>query len=201
MHDGRRVTCAAPKGGATVTCTGGALAKRGHCSFVHKVVGYNDGYVLATMWAEYEADSFSCDVSFFTNMDSCFPPDTPVLTPDRGWMPIAQIKAGDKVVSFDKAGARTEAEVQNILITADRQLRLVNGVRISTWQKIQLANGTYVAVEDLKVGDALIDTDGRERPITTLEDVPGKHMVYNLVFESRHTPFFAAGYRVRDWLK
>jgi hypothetical protein len=153
------------------------------------------------MWDEYVGDSFSCNVSTFYNLDSCFPPDTPVLTPDRGWIPITKIGVGDKVVSFDANGHRKTAEVKGLQVTDNRKLRFVNGVRISMWQKVQLFDRTYKTVEDLKIGDVLIDTDGKPQTIASLEDVAGTHTVHNLIFESRDTPFSAAGFRVKDWKK
>ena len=130
---------------------------------------------------------------------SCFPPDTPVLTADRGWQPISHIMAGDQVVSFDAKDHKTIAIVQRLQITPDRKLRRINGVNISTLQKVQLATGKYVRVEKLQYGDVLVDSDGNPHPIKTLEDVPGMVTVYNLVMKNHDIPFFAAGVKVKDW--
>ena len=132
-------------------------------------------------------------------IDSCFPPDTPVLTPDKGWQPIAAIKKGDRVVSFDAKGHHTIATVLGQTVTPNRKLRRINGIVISTLQKVQLANGQYKRVEALKTGDVLVDTEGRPHPITRLEDMPGLHTVYNLIMKDHNTPFYAAGVRVKDW--
>jgi hypothetical protein len=131
--------------------------------------------------------------------DSCFPPDTPVLTTDRGWQPIASIQQGDQVVSFDAKGHNTVATVLGLKITPDRKLRRINGIVISTLQKVQLATGKYKRVEALKLGDVLVDTDGHPHPITALEDMPGLHTVYNPLMKDHNTPFYAAGVRVKDW--
>jgi hypothetical protein len=131
--------------------------------------------------------------------DSCFPPDTPVLTVKHGWQPISHIAAGDKVVSFNAKGHHTIATVQRLQITPDRMLRRINGVNISTLQKVQLATGEYKRVEALQIGDVLVDTDNKPHPITSLEDVPGMFTVYNLVMKNHHIPFYAAGVRVKDW--
>ena len=131
--------------------------------------------------------------------DSCFPPDTPVLTPDRGWVPISHIKEGDVVVSVDNEGKHVDVIVKGLQITPDRKLRRINGIEISTLQKVQLATGKYVVVLDLKVGDVLVDTEGHLHPIYKLIDEKGLHTVYNLIFDSHDTPFFAAGVKVKDW--
>ncbi len=130
---------------------------------------------------------------------SCFPPDTPALTVERGWQPISQIKVGEAVVTFDADGKRGAAIVRGQKITPDRKLRAINGVRISTRQKIQMADGSYKTVAELKLGDVLVNSDDKPEKIKTLVDLPGMHTVYNLVFDSHDTPFLAAGVRVKDW--
>lgn len=107
--------------------------------------------------------------------------------------------AGDQVVSFDAKDHKTIAIVQRLQITPDRKLRRINGVNISTLQKVQLATGKYVRVEKLQYGDVLVDSDGNPHPIKTLEDVPGMVTVYNLVMKNHDIPFFAAGVKVKDW--
>lgn len=146
---------------------------------------------VATMTSPERITSYSCD--------SCFPPDAPVLTPDRGWIPIATIQPGDQVVSFDAKGHHTAAIVQGLKITPDRKLRRINGIVISTLQKVQMASGKYKRVEALKIGDVMVDIDSKPVRITKLENMPGLHTVYNLVFDNHDTPFYAAGVRVKDW--
>ena len=131
--------------------------------------------------------------------DSCFPPDTPALTVERGWQPISQIKVGEAVVTFGTDGKRGTAIVKAQQITPDRKLRMINGVRISTLQKVQLVDGSYKRVEALKLGDVLVNSDDKPEKIVTLVDLPGMHTVYNLVFDSHDTPFLAGGVRVKDW--
>lgn len=131
---------------------------------------------------------------------SCFPPDTPVLTANQGWQPISHIKRGDKVVSFDAKGNKTTAEVKNIKITPDQPIRMVNGsIRLSHSQEVQVATGAWKDAKDLKLGEALIDTDGKPHKIISLADEPKKITVYNLIMADHNIPFFAAGIRVKDW--
>ena len=130
---------------------------------------------------------------------SCFPPDTPALTVERGWQPISQIKVGEAVVTFAADGKRGTAVVKGQQVTPNRKLRMINGVRISSLQKVQLADGTYKRVEALKRGDVLVNSDDKPEKIKTLVDLPGMHTVYNLVFDSHDTPFLAGGVRVKDW--
>lgn len=80
-----------------------------------------------------------------------------------------------------------------------RYLRRINGVNISTLQKVQLASGKYVRVKDLKMGDVLVDTDGKPHPIVSLTDDPKPHTVYNLIMDNHDIPFYAAGVRIKDW--
>ncbi len=123
-----------------------------------------------------------------------------MLTADHGWQPIITVKRGDRVVSFDAKGNKTTAEVKNIKITPDQPIRVVNGsIRFSHSQEVQVATGAWKDAKDLKLGEALIDTDGKPRKIVSLAEEPEKITVYNLIMADHDIPFFAAGIRVKDW--
>jgi hypothetical protein len=122
-----------------------------------------------------------------------------VLTPDRGWVSIDQIKRGDKVVSVDADGKKTTAEVKGMKVTPNQDYRLINGIRMTHLQEVLIDGKGYKEVRDLKLGDAMVDVDGKLQKITSIKEDPHRETVYNLIMADHSIPFYAAGVLVRDW--
>lgn len=90
-----------------------------------------------------------------------FTPETYVLMPDRTYKPIGEIKAGDKVLSFDFDNKRTceseVAEVSNHLVSETLE---INGLRVTSGQRFSVARDQWVEAGKLKTGDTVLGLVG-----------------------------------------
>ncbi len=116
-------------------------------------------------WFITHHDNTGCnsDSPYTANMCSnchagmSFTPDTPVLMSDRTHRPIGEIKAGDKVLSFDFDNNTTSEskiiEVSNELVNETLE---INGIKTTYEHLFAVGRDQWVEVGKLKTGDAVL---------------------------------------------
>ncbi|MBI5242842.1 MAG: hypothetical protein HY922_04040 [Elusimicrobia bacterium] len=118
---------------------------------------------------------------------SCFLAGTPVLMADGSYKNIEDVKAGDRVMSWDtqeqKLVARGVIAMTQRVEDAGEGYYVVNkDLKVTPVHKFY-GNGEWKQVSELKVGDTLLDPDGQPVPITSMEYVDVQATVYNLITE------------------
>jgi intein/homing endonuclease len=129
---------------------------------------------------------------------------TPVLTKD-GYRDIDKIEIGDYVLSYNLETNKTEykqvsykfiRETNEELYTLD-----IDGVelKVTGHHRFYVSNNrtlignldlfeqVYVAAEDLKVGDILVDSNGYLHRVNRITHEPINETVYNLQVEDNHS--------------
>ncbi len=113
--------------------------------------------------------------------------------------PIETIKAGDYVLAFDKKHAvgtpLFSRKVNAVKGFEDKEIIQLNGyIKASPDHLLPLAeNGKHSAVGDLKVGDYILDRDGKPVLIDKIEHLP-REDVYNFEVDNDFT-YVADGIR------
>lgn len=113
-------------------------------------------------WVEQNRREIECDPSSWAIVfDECLPADTPVQT-DKGLVQIADLKIGDKVLSYNEQTRRTEYKKIIRLIKKPSpaemyRLRFSNGAIISTGNHPHYTQRGWVNASEIKVGDTLYE--------------------------------------------
>jgi len=125
---------------------------------------------------------------------------------DGSLRPIEDVRAGERVLSWDvESGRMVASVVSETFHHAAVQARatvLVNGSLRATPEHPFFANGRWVKAAELSVGDLLleIDLDGRavaKVPVRSLERLPGGVDTFNLEVAGTHD-YFAGGVLVHN---
>ncbi len=124
---------------------------------------------------------------------NCFVAGTKVLT-DKGEKPIEDIEIGDKVLSKDeKTGQKAYKKVLHLFQHDDDTIYTiyVKGKKIeATGNHPFWVDGKgWVLVEDLKVGDILLQSNGEKLKIDQIDAEHRMETVYNFEVEDYHTYF------------
>lgn len=109
----------------------------------------------------------------------CFTPDTLVLM-ESGYKRIADIKAGDRVLSVDSKGNRAVNEVVRHYILTNNHYYIINGKIKVTARHLFYTSGGDKRVQDLQTGDRIRMSDGTFEAIVSKERIAGDLTVYNL---------------------
>jgi hypothetical protein len=129
----------------------------------------------------------------------CFPGSTLVSLEGGGKRPIAQLKAGDHVLSAGPWGGEVKAAMITEVIAgrAERALVINHGLRL-TETHVLWANGDWAPAGAVRIGDVLIDETGKAVEVKHLELAEGSVEVFNLRLESEQDSFFAEGLLVQN---
>ncbi|WP_245008838.1 calcium-binding protein [Pseudovibrio brasiliensis] len=127
----------------------------------------------------------------------CFVAGTTILMADGSAKPIEQVCLEDQVMAFDGLGALEPREVTDLFIHGKRQVLDVDGVLTTPEHPFLRPDGSYKAVGQLQVGDQIVHADGSLHTIERIDEVEGRHTVYNFTVEGLHT-YVAAGFRVHN---
>jgi hypothetical protein len=129
----------------------------------------------------------------------CFLADTKIKMADGSEKNIEDVKTGDKVLTFadEKSHRLVEADVVNIVShTVDGYLIINNKLKVTPEHRV-FVNGAWQMIGEAKVGDYLIDEDGKQ---TLIDSIEAKHelvKVYNLTISPYNT-YIANGIYVHN---
>jgi hypothetical protein len=130
---------------------------------------------------------------------ACFPPGTQITLADKRTASIENIKAGDRVLSYDAERDRFEAgAVKSLLADHASKYLVINGTLRVTEPHLLYADGEWRPARDIRVGHVLAAQTGERVTVSSIrtEDVQG--LVYNLHLASRSHTFFAEGILVHN---
>ncbi|MER7765163.1 polymorphic toxin-type HINT domain-containing protein [Streptomyces sp. NPDC097619] len=137
-----------------------------------------------------------------------FVPGTPVLMGDGTYLPIQEVRAGDKVLATDPTTGRTGPHAVTRLITGEgeKSLRVLTvdtdgpagdataAVTATDGHPFWAAGrGAWVDAADLRVGDTLRTPDGTVRELVGVDARQETLRVYNLTVADVHTYYVLAG--------
>jgi hypothetical protein len=128
----------------------------------------------------------------------CFTPDTLVLM-ESGYKRIADIKAGDRVLSVDSKGNRAVNEVVRHYIRTNNHYYSINGTIKVTARHLFYTSDGDKRVQDLQAGDRIRMSDGTFEAIVSKERIAGDLTVYNLDV-AENDNFFVSSDGARGYL-
>lgn len=115
----------------------------------------------------------------------CFTADMLVLT-EEGPKPIPDIKVGDKVLSFDKAGNQVAADVLNTYELKNNHYFLINKkIKVTAMHRF-FTNSGWKKAQDLEIGDRMQTDTGEFDKIFSIKLIPADLDVYNLTISKNH---------------
>jgi hypothetical protein len=131
----------------------------------------------------------------------CLAADTKILMADGTEKDILAVKVGDLVKAFDSKDATKaliDAKVKSVLVTADKGTIALNDLKITDVHKVILEGGKRVEAKDVKIGDKIIDKDGKVIVVEKITKNLTPITVYNLDVEGADG-YIAGGLRVMDY--
>ncbi|MFH1858497.1 MAG: polymorphic toxin-type HINT domain-containing protein [Candidatus Omnitrophota bacterium] len=132
---------------------------------------------------------------------TCFLAGTPILMADGSQIPIEKVKVGDKVLAFDEATKTLKEDSVKEFVehTADEYFVINDRLRLTEEHPVY-SEGKWVEAGRLKVGDKLLNSDGKSESITSIQKVKENAKVYNLEVNPYHT-YVAGGVVVHNKAK
>lgn len=132
----------------------------------------------------------------------CFAAGTLILMADGTQKPIETIRLDDMVMGFHEAGEPEPARVIGVYAHKDKSVLRLNGGTLVTRLHRFFAEThenayEFVPMEDIRVGQNIMGTNGERRMVETIEDAGEFRDVHNFTVEGLHT-YFANGYRVHN---
>jgi hypothetical protein len=125
----------------------------------------------------------------------CFTADTEILMADGSKKPIEQIEVGDKIKTFSDFISQelVDGEVTKVWEHTVGVYYIINEKLEVTPEHMVFANGHFMDVASLKVGDWLLNSQGEKVFIELIETRQELTKVYNFEVEPQHT-YFAGGF-------
>lgn len=143
-----------------------------------------------------QAITIAVKISYYT----CFLGGTPILMADGTTKPIQKVRVGDKVIAFDEVTKQLRADtVKKTFRHKTNEYLIINKDLKVTSNHPVYSNGKWVEIGSLKVGDQLLNSDGKSVAITSITRVSHKTRVYNLKVNPYHT-YIAGGIVVHNKL-
>jgi len=138
----------------------------------------------------------------------CFITDTMILTPD-GEKPIQDIRLGDIVLGYagdeiikNKVLNLMVHEIGGDLIKVYTRKGHITGTKnhplLAKTQYFDYKKEIFTDIENLSIGDYLLDANGGELEIISIEDISDEQVTYNLEIEGTNRTYIANGYRVHN---
>ena len=131
-----------------------------------------------------EEDQFSiwapCSCATSGGCD-CLLAGTPITLADGTTKPVEAIQVGDRVLGFDES-TKSMKPAKVVAVHAPFETDhyfIINGKIRMTEAHPVLSRGRWVVVGELKVGDALTDSEGHTQAILSIEDVDEIAPTYN----------------------
>jgi len=133
----------------------------------------------------------------------CFLPGTKILMSDRSYKEIEKVKPGDITVSYDlKKGVLVKNRVVEKLIHPDYPggYFLINGtLKVTGNHRVFLSNkAKWERVDSIKVDDVLLNEEGQDTVVESIEQFDGNNNVFNLHMAGDNHNYFAENYLVHN---
>ncbi len=129
----------------------------------------------------------------------CFVAGTQISMADGTYKNVEDVKAGDEVWSFDEAtGKKVKSKVTDRYKSEWDSFYQINGSNGVTGPHLFMANGKWTRVDELKVGDKLIDEKGNEVEIKTLVKRAGPVDIFPLFVQNPPSDYYAEGVLVHN---
>ncbi|MBD3238418.1 MAG: hypothetical protein GF332_02145 [Candidatus Moranbacteria bacterium] len=139
-----------------------------------------------------EAHSLQGISIYAAEMGGCFPGYTKVLTANGEEKQIKDIEIGDQVLTRKNLhdSNLVKARIKNkTQVKVDGYININDRLKITPEHYLYL-NARWQRADKVKVGDNLLDKDGKEVKVKKIEWRKDKQVFYNLEIEHKHT-FFA----------
>lgn len=159
----------------------------------------SDGTELANVYCELYAYAMANNQC----PNCCLPPETLILMATGEWMAIVDVRVGDEIVT--RNGNKKVTEIITRTNRVMYEITFVDGriLRASEDHPIYVVGRGYAAVnpgvggnykdlgipEQLYVGDFVLDADGKENEIVSIEEIDYPHTVYTFA----ESEFYANG--------
>ena len=149
------------------------------------------GYYVAPGCYDYEPQYCYYEEGF----PPCFLAGTEILMADGTYKNIEQVKEGEWVVSYDtENNLKTISKVAYSLVHEDVEgYIIINGeLEVTSNHPVWIVNRQeWAQVHTIELKDILLDSNGQEIIVISLEDINGVNTVYNLELEGEHQNYFA----------
>jgi intein/homing endonuclease len=128
--------------------------------------------------------------------NACFPKGTKITLANKEIKNIEDINEGDNLISYDthnkmfttgrvsKLNVSNQTDLVYIKTDSNHELKLTYGHTI-------YANNKWIQAKELKVGDSLINSDGKNCKITFIEIIEGEFEVYHILNVGNDHSYFA----------
>ncbi|MBA7634840.1 hypothetical protein ES703_42438 [subsurface metagenome] len=126
----------------------------------------------------------------------CFLPGTKVLMAGGSYKEIQDIQSGNLVASYDLINnAPAVSRVKQLLIHPDIEegyLIVNNKLKVTANHRMWVVNRQlWQQMHFINIGDILLDSDGKEVIIYSIDKIKGTNTVYNLQLEGDYNNYFA----------
>ncbi|MBI5200375.1 MAG: hypothetical protein HY925_02210 [Elusimicrobia bacterium] len=128
----------------------------------------------------------------------CFVAGTQISMADGTYKNVEDVKPGDKVFSSDENGKKIISTVTDRYKSEWDSFYQINGSNGVTGPHLFMANGKWTRVDELKVGDKLVDEKGNPVEITKIVKRPGPVDIFPLFVENPPSNYFAEGVLVHN---
>lgn len=118
---------------------------------------------------------------------TCFLKGTPILMANGKTKAIEKVKAGDRVMAYDEITKQLKVDKVKKAFRhkADKYL-IINGRLKATDNHLVYSVGKWIEVGKLKIGDSLLNSQGKLESITSIQLVSKRAKVYNLEVNPYH---------------
>ena len=155
-------------------------------------------------WCDINAFYFCGTQDLFYPFDGpetrgCFTADTLILMVDNTYKPIKDVKQGDWVLTKESESSDKMISAKVIKTfehTADSYLIINNKLKVTDIHPV-FVNGNWKQAKAIKLGDKLLNEEGQEVIVESLEIKRETIKVYNLEIENYAT-YFAGGFYVHN---
>ncbi|MDP2939725.1 MAG: polymorphic toxin-type HINT domain-containing protein [Candidatus Omnitrophota bacterium] len=147
-----------------------------------------------------------CDAMKVEEIDSnpgggggpCLLSGAPILMSDKTLKPIEQIKKGDSILAYDVETNKTIPDkVKQVFVHDTDNYLIINNKLKITPNHLVYANGKWMEIGKLKIGDKILTHKGKYQNIKSIKQIKAPVKVYNFEVNPKHT-YIANGYVVHN---
>jgi hypothetical protein len=122
---------------------------------------------------------------------TCFLAGTKIFMSDDSYKNIEDINVGERVASFDLKSKKiiTGTVVKTFVHEFNSEYLIINNKLKVTPNHLLFVNGKWIKASEVKVGDKLLDNDGKEVNVLSIRTEKGTVRVYNLEVDKEHNYF------------
>lgn len=158
------------------------------------------GILFTRNWDEDVMFLTQCVPDCIDCVPSCFLPGTKISIP-HSFKNIENLKVDDVILSFNISRSRlTQSRVKRVLVEKENKYLIFNNhIKVTPFHRFWVDARKWVRAKDLKVGDRLFDTRGREVQVKDIKVVNKQSTVYNLSLFGVYKNFFAEDVLVHNY--